>query len=104
MNIMEWLSQWYKDKCNGEWEHLNSIKIESLDNPGWQIKIDLENTELEGYDIKYSLIEKSPNDWYGLKIQNNVFHAAGDTNKLLFLIEKFREISEQSLLNKSKSQ
>src|SRR5687767_10746727 len=91
MEILQWIQEWYKKQCDGNWEHSYGIKIESLDNPGWQIKIDLEGTELEGYEIKYTLIEKAPDDWYGLKIEENIFHAAGDPNKLIFLLEKFKE-------------
>lgn len=92
MEILQWLQQWYKQQCDGDWEHSCGIKIESLDNPGWQIKINLEDTALEGYNIEYNLFEKSENDWYGFKIENNIFHAAGDPNKLKFLLEKFKEL------------
>lgn len=92
MEILQWIQQWYKQQCDGDWEHSNGIKIESLDNPGWQIKIDLEGTVLEGDEIEYNLVEQDPIDWYGLKIEKNVFHAACDPNKLSVLLEKFREL------------
>jgi hypothetical protein len=93
MQILSWIQDWYKRHCNESWEHSYSLRIESLDNPGWRVEIDLEDTELEGMVIEYKLIEKSKGDWYGLKIEDNVFHAAGDPAKLQFLLEKFKEIA-----------
>lgn len=40
------LAQWYKAHCNGDWEHQYGVKIETIDNPGWHIEINLEGTEL----------------------------------------------------------
>ncbi len=34
-------------QCDGEWEHDYGIKIETLDNPGWLVSIDLLGTDLE---------------------------------------------------------
>ena len=41
------LVAWYRAQCNGEWEHGRGIRIESLDNPGWLLKIDLTRTRLQ---------------------------------------------------------
>ncbi|MFK0239099.1 Imm53 family immunity protein, partial [Streptomyces vinaceus] len=31
-----------------DWEHEWGVKIATLDNPGWTVEIDLEETDLEG--------------------------------------------------------
>ena len=41
------LQEWFHSQCNGQWEHSNGISIETLDNPGWKLTIDLANTKLE---------------------------------------------------------
>lgn len=92
MEILQWIQQWYKEQCDGDWEHSYGIKIETLDNPGWSVKIDLEGTDLEGYVLPYKLVERSEGDWYGIRVENNIFYAAGDENKLEFLLENFKEI------------
>ena len=46
MDILADLQNWYISNCNGEWEHQHGINIESRDNPGWWVKIDLMTTEL----------------------------------------------------------
>lgn len=43
---LRWLQQWYSAHCDGEWEHGFGVAIDTLDNPGWSVKIDLEGTEL----------------------------------------------------------
>lgn len=32
---------WYAQQCDGEWEHEFGVKIESQDNPGWGVYVDL---------------------------------------------------------------
>jgi hypothetical protein len=40
------LQAWYLRQCDGDWEHQAGVKIDTLDNPGWCIKIDLAGTLL----------------------------------------------------------
>ncbi len=48
MNVIKELQIWYASHCNGEWEHSFGVGIDTLDNPGWWVKINLTGTELEG--------------------------------------------------------
>jgi hypothetical protein len=43
-NVLVWLQGWYAAQCDGDWEHERGVKIETLDNPEWAIRIDLEGT------------------------------------------------------------
>lgn len=43
-----WLSRWYLSQCDNDWEHSYGVKIDNLDNPGWSLKIDLTDTEMQG--------------------------------------------------------
>ena len=95
INVLKWIESWYKNNCNGDWEHSYGITIETLDNPGWDIKIDLKGTPLENEKMEYKLVEQDENDWYGIKIENAQFIASGDPNKLEFLITLFKEIVQQ---------
>ena len=47
MNVFAWLEEWYKSSCNGEWEEDYGIKIQTIDNPGWLVIIDILETDLE---------------------------------------------------------
>jgi hypothetical protein len=47
MTELERLQSWYREQCNEDWEHSFGVKIDTLDNPGWMVKIDLRETSLE---------------------------------------------------------
>ncbi len=94
MEIIEWISEWFASNCDGDWEHENQIKIYTVDNPGWVVRIDLRNTRLENLELDYSLVENDENDWYGISIENAIFDGSGDLSKLFFLLSKFKEIAE----------
>lgn len=87
--MLELLQEWYSNHCDGDWEHEYGISIETLDNPGWSVTIDLSNTELEGLHIPYVLHENSKDDWYAYSIEKNIFKGAGDPRKLNRIIEIF---------------
>jgi hypothetical protein len=44
-NNFLWLLKWYKSHCNGDWEHGRGIHLDTIDNPGWSLSINLEDTE-----------------------------------------------------------
>jgi len=92
--MLSWLQEWYYKNCDGDWEHEYGVKIYTIDNPGWVIKIDLTNTPYENMELEYKLYEKSENDWYSLSVKNRVFDGAGDPSKLDIIIEKFKELIE----------
>ena len=47
MDILKWLEKWYFSMCDGSWEHFYGVKIDTLDNPGWMVLIDIIDTPLE---------------------------------------------------------
>jgi hypothetical protein len=93
-NVLVWLQKWYLSECDGDWEHENTINIESLANPGWLIKIHLNNTLIEKVEIETIKIDNGEGDWFFYEIKDAVFRAAGDPGKLEFLLLKFKEIVE----------
>ncbi|RFM25826.1 immunity 53 family protein [Deminuibacter soli] len=95
-NIIDWISSWMVSQCDGDWEHEYGIKIETLDNPGWLIKIDLTDTELENWDFDGGLVEKNDDDWYTYKVEDKCFTGVGDLFKLEFLLGKFKELVESN--------
>ncbi len=68
---MDWLADWYKSNCNGQWEHNEGITIVTLDNPGWHITISLTGTKLEKANLAEVNHEgENENDWFTAKISN----------------------------------
>jgi hypothetical protein len=97
MNNLEFLSQWYQKQCNGDWEHQFGVRINTIDNPGWELNIDLAETEMEELEIEYKLLDRGSLGWHGYSIKNKVFHAAGDPQKLDTLFYEFRAIAEKNV-------
>lgn len=95
MDTLEWIQQWFTNNCDGNWEQGEVIQITNLGNPGWEVEIDVSNTSLATITIPWILNENSKQDWYGVKIENQRFNASGDSGKLKFLVDLFRETIEK---------
>ena len=96
MNVFDWLVEWYKSCCDGNWEHSYGIKIGALDNPGWSVKINLNWTDLEEKSFKEIAIDNGDNDWIFCKVEDKEFRGYGDPDKLNSLIEIFKNWAEQN--------
>ncbi|HEY0134050.1 MAG TPA: Imm53 family immunity protein, partial [Nannocystis sp.] len=46
-DVMRRLQTWYASMCDGDWEHRFGVRITTLDNPGWHVRIDILETGLE---------------------------------------------------------
>lgn len=69
------LQDWYKINCDGDWEHSYGIKIETLDNPGWSIGIDLSETSLESLEYKKDYQnEMDDNNWFQISTANKALN------------------------------
>lgn len=90
MNNLEWLEKWYQKNCDGLWEHLYGIKIETLDNPGWYINIDLRETDYANLQINDLNQDNGDSDWIKCSITDGVFRGFGDTLKLNKIIQIFK--------------
>ncbi|MDB6027014.1 MAG: hypothetical protein JWM68_3237 [Verrucomicrobiales bacterium] len=89
-----WLSEWYSRQANGDWEHSFGIKIETLDNPGWRIVIDLSETPLATRPFTSIKEENSPRDWTTCRIQDGKFEGfcgPGNLDKVLGVFRAWPE-------------
>jgi hypothetical protein len=62
----------YIAQCDGAWEHTYGIKIETLDNPGWMLRVDLAETELAGRAFDRVEVERSEQDWIHAWVEREV--------------------------------
>jgi len=94
-DILSELSQWFARHCDGEREHHHGISIQSTDNPGWWVKVDLTGTELadrpfapvlEGVDAEGFPAQPR---WLCCRLQDNAWHGAGDESRLADIIGRF---------------
>lgn len=95
MNVFAWLEEWYKSSCNGEWEEDYGIKIQTIDNPGWLVIIDILETDLEEKEFVPLNIDNSDDDWVQCKVEGGQFVGAGDKTKLSYIITQFKEWVER---------
>ncbi len=92
MNVSDfnWLQEWYKNQCDGDWEHEYGIKIETVDNPGWYLTINLTGTEQENIIFDAVNIDNDPNDWFFCTVRNKNFEASCSPNNLPKIFQIFR--------------
>lgn len=95
MEILDWIQNWFQENCDGEWEQGSGIQITTLEDPGWEIEIDISTTSIANLEVDWILNEVGTHDWYGVKIENQKFSASGDAGKLEFLLNLFREMIEK---------
>ncbi|MDQ7095867.1 immunity 53 family protein [Desulfosporosinus sp. PR] len=91
MNFLTWLQSWYNQQCDGLWEHMEGIKIETLDNPGWCLVINLIDTEYEDREFKSIKELRTENDWIVCKIENGKFTGYGGPLNLEELLKEFHD-------------
>lgn len=91
MDVLNWFQDWYRQNCIDEWEHFYGIKIATLDNPGWSVKIDIADTPLMYKPFSEIKIDNGDSDWLFCKVENNIFAGVGDPLKLTVILKGFRE-------------
>lgn len=95
MNTLLDLQTWYFQQCNDDWEHSYGVKIDTLDNPGWLLTIDLTDTTLSDHsftEYKYGFddpFDIQSDDWIHCEVENNQFKATGGPFKLDEMINIF---------------
>jgi hypothetical protein len=88
----------YSEQCNDLWEHQYGITIETLDNPGWKIRIDLTGTAMAGVTMKeigqlaginHDGVQ-GKQDWLQCRVEGNCFIGAGGPFSLPSICDAFR--------------
>ncbi|MBP5786221.1 MAG: immunity 53 family protein [Kiritimatiellae bacterium] len=100
VDILKEIQEWFQNQCDGEWEHARRITLESCDNPGWWLKIDLQGTNLENKEFKeiktgdFSVNMPEP-PWIHLYVENGVFNGAGDVMQLKNILRYFLDWAQE---------
>ncbi|MCY7296084.1 immunity 53 family protein [Alteromonas sp. a30] len=94
MNTLEKIMNWYASNCDGDWEHSFGVKIDTLDNPGWTIQVDIAETGLSGKCFDEVDIQRSETNWIYCNVSDDVFKGAGGTSNLEELIKVFLNWAE----------
>jgi hypothetical protein len=93
MSTLDDLQAWYHGQCSGDWEHAYGVKIETLDNPGWSVRIDLTDTLLEGRPFEPVRRGDSDDpddaDWLDLQVADGRFVGHGGALQLETILRAF---------------
>ncbi len=89
MNPLSGLEAWYAAQCNGDWEHKYGVRIETLDNPGWTLKVDLTDTNAEQIRMEITEHQVSEMNWYFYKVNEDGFFGDCSPQNLNILISAF---------------
>ena len=98
---LAWLMSWYASQCDGDWEHSYGLKIETLDNPGWILTVDLTGTTLESalFQDHAEGIEDRDTPlarWNVCRVRQQTFEGFGGPFDLEAIIACFRRWAESS--------
>lgn len=92
MSNLEKLQNWYLTQCNEDWEHQYGVKVDSLDNPGWKLEIDIEGTDLEKVPFDEVKVNyDSEADWIICQVKDGKFIGASGPLLLENMIAVFLE-------------
>jgi hypothetical protein len=87
------LEEWFLDNCDGDWEHSWGVSISTLDNPGWSVDINLEDTSLQRKTFHRLEVERNENDWMHCWVDQRVFKGRGGPKNLSEILRVFTEWS-----------
>jgi hypothetical protein len=83
------LQSWYRQQCDGDWEHQHGIEIGTLDNPGWSVRIDLAHASAATQPFEGVDIARSDCDWIRCRVENGKFLGFGGPENLSEIIDIF---------------
>lgn len=95
MNTLSEIQTWYHDQCNGDWEHGYGVRIDTLDNPGWSVRITVRDTALESKSftsVQHGVgdqSEEGSDDWMICRVENGEFVGYGGPFKLDEILRAF---------------
>ena len=87
-NPLPLIQQWYLRQCDGDWEHRYGVQIQSGENPGWWVKIDVAGTALAGKPFAKVLESIAPDRqshgdrWVRCELVDSVWNGAGGAKSL----------------------
>lgn len=90
-NLLSWLEDFYSNHCNGDWEHQYGLQIETIDNPGWSVTIDLVETRFEHRLFNRVEINRTEQDWIACWSIDGHWEGMGGSKNLQEILGIFKE-------------
>lgn len=95
MDELRRLQEWYASQCDGDWEHEHGLRIETLDNPGWSVEIDLADSELELATYTPVNDRMSEREWIRTRVVDTTFYGGGGPLMLATILRHFLDWAEE---------
>jgi hypothetical protein len=87
-SALQRLAEWYSRQCDGDWEHDWRVRISTIDNPGWLVEINLEDTTRPHGEFR-PIVREGSKDWLDVRFDGTVFRGAGGSGNLADIVEEF---------------
>lgn len=76
--------------CDGDWEHSCGVSIETLDNPGWMVRLDLAGTAMAGRRFERFEYQRDEHDWLQIWVDDGAMRIACGPLNLSEALFRFR--------------
>lgn len=93
---MSRIETWYEAQCDSQWEHQFGVRIDTLDNPGWFVSIDLVDTKLENAAFTAVSQNRTERDWMVCRLKGSKFVGYGEPKNLEEILTVFVDWAELS--------
>jgi Immunity protein 53 len=88
------LQAWFAAHCDGNWEQEYGVTIQTVEEPGWELRVDLVGTPLEGIVLAREGVARADEDWCQVWCDGYTFHAVGGPHNLDELLGSFVSFAE----------
>lgn len=94
-DCLAWLQKWYIENCDGDWEHSYGISISTIDNPGWSVKIDIHDYNIDDTSVNLTGYPEPGDTWLTYRVEKGCFYGHSDPTQLCQIILVFKQLIEQ---------
>ncbi len=94
-DILQRVQIWYSAHCDGDWEHQYGVSISTIDNPGWEVTIDFDQTPLSDIKFESITINRTEENWLRCFVKDDQFKGFGGTNNLSEILTIFLDWAKQ---------
>jgi hypothetical protein len=88
------LQAWFAAHCDGNWEQEYGVTIQTVEEPGWELRVDLVGTSLEGVALARQPTGQGSEDWCEMWCDGYTFYAVGGPHDLHELLGAFVSFAE----------
>ncbi len=87
---IKWLLKWLETQYKGSWQGQRMVDMGTLDNPGWILKINIDQTTLQNQPFLKLKIDRTEHNWIACFVRDGGFMGAGGLYNLPEIIQIFR--------------